>query len=107
MRKYLELEVVYRTERIVCFRIKKQSHIHFDFGNTERGTSFVSSNRVRLCSSACPEWNTFEEALFVRGIQKEYNNESLQVPTDYFKDIQEAVKEYNRFFRGKILEDEL
>lgn len=104
--KQIELTVVEKTEDKVTFFISKQTRIGNRFGRkTEKypqGETFVTLNGIILCSCVCPVISYFSGCqFFVRGTRKSAHKDHLTVTVDRFKLVEEAVAEYNEYFKGK------
>jgi hypothetical protein len=89
-------------------RIIEQSHRNERFVPMKSGTglrpgsSFLSSNGVKLKSAGCPEWREESKTLFVRGSRQDYDTIGVEVSRDDLKQILFAIKEYNMMFGDKI-----
>lgn len=87
----------------VMFKIAEQSSREDDFGDGK--SYFKAKNGVTLKSSIFPQvmYNCGDLHLFVQGkITSTYNNVWICTSRKNFEKIQEAIKEYNEFFSGKI-----
>lgn len=63
---------------------------------TEQNIHFACSNGWIIETMNCPEINHKDKILFVRGTNKEKDNKRLVTSLEIFKEIQEAIREYNK-----------
>lgn len=64
----------------------------------EKSDTFRASNGYTLSSVGCPQWKADDKKLFVRGCEKKFDNEELQVAEKDYNKLLAAIEEYNKKF---------
>jgi hypothetical protein len=82
----IELVSAFNGHSEVWFRILTQ---------TEKEILFNCSNGWILKTMSCPEVRESNKMLYLRGTRSEQDNKKMLVSLEIFKQIQEAIKEYN------------
>jgi hypothetical protein len=110
--KRLELEIVKKVLGEgsewyeVC--VKNQTHRQEEFGL--HGIEFVAKNKIKLRSVGCPQWKPYERMMFVRGYDRNKDEQTVSISVGDYRLLSEAVKEYNDTFGPKmsdIIDDNL
>jgi len=99
--KKLILRYLKNVDDKVSFKIEEQTHRVYEFGNVDRGDTFIASNGIKFISMSYPDLYTYEDNKTVvcfRGSNEDEDDKNLAVSSVIWKRIKVAVKEYNEFY---------
>jgi len=99
--KKLILRYLKNVDDKVYFKIEEQSHRVYEFGNVDRGDTFIASNGIKFISMSYPDLYTYNDnrtSVCFRGSNEDKDDKNLAVSSVIWKRIKVAVKEYNVHF---------
>jgi len=89
-------------------RIIEQTHRCLEFGT--HNDTFVAKNGIKFQSVGCPQWKPRNNLLYVRGYERNKDDQSFIVSILDYKKLLNAMKEYNETFKipmSHVLDDNL
>ncbi len=96
IKRELKVKIVGEDRRYTYIQIIKQTHRGEEF--TPNGNSFISKIvGIQLESAFEPEYDRFSKRLFVRGEEKNYDENIIRIPKKYWDLVQKAIAEYNSY----------
>lgn len=101
-RKYIEIKKINEIKNKIKIKIIKQSHRRYEFGI--KGLNyFMDSTGFELRSCIGPSTSSSKYTIFVRGESINEDNRSFFIKKSIYKNLKNAVKEYNSYFKGNSL----